>query len=106
MASSDATNIRCEIRRDGDGCVINGRRWYPSDTMNATCQLLIVLGKSDSDHADPQLRQPMILRPKNTPGGCIVLDIQVRTLSWPPEFDTKCRFPAPNRLFIPIKSTG
>jgi acyl-CoA dehydrogenase len=27
VASSDATNIRTEIRRDGDSYVINGRKW-------------------------------------------------------------------------------
>ncbi|HWV40629.1 acyl-CoA dehydrogenase family protein, partial [Pseudorhodoplanes sp.] len=28
VASSDATNIRTEIRRDGDSYVINGRKWW------------------------------------------------------------------------------
>ena len=30
VASSDATNIRTEIRRDGDEYVINGRKWWTS----------------------------------------------------------------------------
>ena len=77
VASSDATNIRCQIRRDGDEYVVNGRKWYTSDAMNEACQLLIVMGQSDPDHADPHLRQSMILVPKNTPGVRIVRDIQV-----------------------------
>ena len=77
VVSSDATNFHCEIRCDGDKYVINGRKWYPSDAMNATCQWLIVMGNSDPDHADPHLRQSMILVPKNTPGVCIVRGIQV-----------------------------
>ena len=30
VASSDATNIRCRIERDGDEYVINGRKWWSS----------------------------------------------------------------------------
>jgi alkylation response protein AidB-like acyl-CoA dehydrogenase len=33
VASSDATNIRCRIERDGDHYVINGRKWYISGAM-------------------------------------------------------------------------
>lgn len=30
VASSDATNINTDIRRDGDSYVINGRKWWTS----------------------------------------------------------------------------
>jgi len=77
VASSDATNIRCEIRRDGDEYVINGRKWYTSDAMNEACQLLIVMGKSNPEHPSPHQQQSMVLVPKDTPGVRIVRDIQV-----------------------------
>ena len=38
VASSDATNIRCEIRRDGDEYVINGRKWWTSGAMSDALQ--------------------------------------------------------------------
>ncbi len=77
VASSDATNIRCEIRRDGDQYVINGRKWFTSDAMNEACQLLIVMGKTDPEHPDPHRQQSMVLVPKDTPGVRIVRDVRV-----------------------------
>ncbi|MES2529508.1 MAG: acyl-CoA dehydrogenase family protein [Pseudomonadota bacterium] len=75
VASSDATNIQCEIRRDGDDYVINGRKWFTSGALNEDCTLLIVMGKTDPDHADRHRQQSMILVPKETPGVRIVRDM-------------------------------
>ncbi len=77
VASSDATNIQCEIRRDGDEYVINGRKWFTSGAMNESCKLLIVMGKTDPDNADRHRQQSMILVPKDTPGVKIIRDITV-----------------------------
>jgi acyl-CoA dehydrogenase len=77
VASSDATNIRCSIRRDGDFYVIDGRKWYTSGALNEDCKLLIVMGLTDPDHADVHKRQSMILVPKATPGVRIVRDMNV-----------------------------
>lgn len=76
VASSDATNIRCEIRRDGDHYVINGRKWFTSGAMNEDCRILIVMGKTDPD-AEVHKQQSMILVPKDTPGLRIVRDLTV-----------------------------
>jgi acyl-CoA dehydrogenase len=75
VASSDATNIQCEIRRDGDDYVINGRKWFTSGAMNADCALLIVMGKTDPNHPQRHKQQSMILVPRNTPGVRVVRDL-------------------------------
>lgn len=76
VASSDATNIQCEIRRDGNEYVINGRKWFTSGAMNDDCKLLIVMGKTDPN-AETHKQQSMILVPKDTPGVRIVRDLTV-----------------------------
>jgi acyl-CoA dehydrogenase len=59
VASSDATNIRCSIRRDGDFYVIDGRKWYTSGALNEDCELLVLMGLTDPDHAaHDDLHQP------------------------------------------------
>ena len=72
VASSDATNISCSIERDGDEYVINGRKWYTTGAMRDTCELLIVMGKTDPDNPNRHAQQSMVLVPKNTPGVKIV----------------------------------
>ena len=67
VASSDATNIQCEIRRDGDDYVINGRKWWSSGAGDPRCQIYIVMGKTDPGAAT-YAQQSMILVPANTPG--------------------------------------
>lgn len=67
VASSDATNIELEIRRDGDDYVINGRKWWITGAMNPDCKIFIVMGKTDPT-ADRHLQQSMILVPRDTPG--------------------------------------
>jgi len=68
VASSDATQIRTRIRREGDEYVINGRKWWSSGACDPRCRILIVMGQSDPDNASPHLRQSMVLVPMDTPG--------------------------------------
>jgi len=77
VASSDATNICCEIRRDGDQYVINGRKWFTTGALSEDCKLLIVMGQTAPDDPSPHKRQSMILVPKDTPGVRIVRDMTV-----------------------------
>jgi len=67
VASSDATNICTEIRRDGEEYVINGRKWWTSGAPDPRCKVLIVMGKSDTG-AVVHKQQSMILVPMDAPG--------------------------------------
>ncbi len=67
VASSDATNIEADIRRDGDHCVINGRKWWTSGAGDPRCAVYIFMGKTDRN-APRHSQQSMILVPSNTPG--------------------------------------
>jgi len=67
VASSDATNIRAEIRRDDDHYIINGRKWWTSGAMDRRCKIAIVMGMTDP-RAEPHERQSMVLVPLDTPG--------------------------------------
>ncbi|MEO1040064.1 MAG: acyl-CoA dehydrogenase family protein [Pseudomonadota bacterium] len=67
VASSDATNIECSIRREGDEYVVNGRKWWSSGAGDPRCKVYIVMGKSDPD-ADTYSQQSMILVPADAEG--------------------------------------
>jgi acyl-CoA dehydrogenase len=76
VASSDATNIQCSIRRDGDSYVINGRKWFASGAGDPRCSLYIVMGKTDPD-APKHQQQSMILVPAKTPGIEVIRPLSV-----------------------------
>ncbi|MDC0661168.1 acyl-CoA dehydrogenase family protein [Marinobacter sp. SS21] len=76
VASSDATNIACEIRREGDEYVINGRKWWSSGAMTTTCKIAIVMGKTDPS-AEKHKQQSMILVPLDTPGVTMIRPLTV-----------------------------
>ncbi|HEX3139882.1 MAG TPA: acyl-CoA dehydrogenase family protein [Rhizobacter sp.] len=67
VASSDATNIALEIKRDGDHYVLNGRKWWSSGVGDPRCKIAIVMGKSNPD-APSHAQQSQILVPMDTPG--------------------------------------
>ena len=76
VASSDATNIQCEIRREGDEYVINGRKWWSSGAGDPRCAVYIVMGKTDPEAGRHQ-QQSMIIVPANTPGITVVRALSV-----------------------------
>ncbi|MCH8336102.1 MAG: acyl-CoA dehydrogenase family protein [Proteobacteria bacterium] len=76
VASSDATNIRATIVRDGDEYLINGHKWWTSGAMDPRCRILIFMGKTDPE-ADRHSQQSMILVPMDTPGVQLVRPLTV-----------------------------
>ena len=76
VASSDATNIQCDIRRDGDDYVINGRKWWSTGAGSRHCKLFIVMGKTNPDAARHE-QQSMIVVPADTPGVTVVRPVPV-----------------------------
>src|ERR1043165_7043342 len=68
VASSDATNIRSTIVRDGDDYVINGRKWWISGAMDPRCAVFIFMGQTDPQNPDRHKRQSMILVPRDAKG--------------------------------------
>ena len=68
VASSDATNIELQIRRDGDEWVLNGHKWFITGAPYERCKIFIVMGKSAPNNANRHLQQSQILVPKETTG--------------------------------------
>ena len=80
VASSDATNIQADIRKesgkDSDHYVINGRKWWTSGAGDPRCAVYIFMGKTDPQ-APRHSQQSMIVVPANTPGITVLRPLTV-----------------------------
>jgi len=77
VASSDATNIRTRIERDGGHYVINGRKWWTSGASADHCRVLFVMGQTDPDNPSRHLRQSLVIVPRDTPGVTVLRDLNI-----------------------------
>ncbi|XP_034053336.1 acyl-CoA dehydrogenase family member 11-like [Gymnodraco acuticeps] len=78
VASSDATNMQCTLRRDGDDFVIDGKKWWSSGAGNPQCKVAIVMCRSASQDVSSRHGQhSMILVPMETPGVKLVRPLTV-----------------------------
>jgi len=68
VASSDATNIECSIKREGDEYVVNGIKWWSSGAGDPRCKVYVVMGKTDPDNPSKHSQQSMLLIPAGLPG--------------------------------------
>ena len=67
VASSDATNIRASITRDGDEYVLDGIKWWTSGAGDPRCKVAIFLGLSNPE-GSRHGSHSMILVPMDAPG--------------------------------------
>src|SRR5579863_6168610 len=72
VASSDATNIRTSIKREGNEWVINGRKWFITNAADPRTKIFIVMGQTSPERPEAHKRQSMVLVPRDTPGLTIV----------------------------------
>lgn len=66
-ACSDATNVRTEIRSDGDDYVINGKKWWISGIMDPRVKVLLLMGQTNPDNPRHS-QQSTVIIPRDTPG--------------------------------------
>ncbi|KAK9865825.1 hypothetical protein WJX84_007338 [Apatococcus fuscideae] len=76
VASSDATNIRSAICRNGAGYTVSGHKWWASGAMDPRCAVSIFMGKTDPE-AETYRQQSMILVPMDAPGVSILRPLDV-----------------------------
>jgi acyl-CoA dehydrogenase len=67
VASSDATNLRTRIRRDGDEYVIHGHKWFITGAAHPRCAFFIVVGLTDPDGPRAR-RHSTIIVPRDSAG--------------------------------------
>ena len=76
VASSDATNLESTIDRDGDGYVVNGRKWWTTGAADPRCKVCFFLGVTNPD-ADKYSRHSLVAIPMDAPGVTIVRTLPV-----------------------------
>jgi acyl-CoA dehydrogenase len=92
VASSDATNIKSLIVRDGDEYVINGHKWYTTNATDPRCKIAIFMGKTDPDNPDRHQQQSMLLVPMDTPGVRVIRPLPVFGYYGMPDRASEVRF--------------
>lgn len=98
IASSDATNIAMQFRRDGDHYVLDGHKWWTTGAGDPRCALLIVMGVTDPD-ATPYRRQSMLLVPMDTAGVTVVRPLKVFGYDDAPHGHVELRF---DQVRVPV----
>ena len=76
VASSDAKNVSCRARLEGDEWVLNGDKYWISGAGDPRCKVMIVMVQT-SDEGPVHKRQSQILVPTDAPGFSILGPMRV-----------------------------
>jgi acyl-CoA dehydrogenase len=76
VASSDPTQLRTAAKRDGDGWVLNGEKWFITGANGAAFAIVVARTEDDPD-VDPRDRYTLLLVDAENPGWEVVREIPV-----------------------------
>lgn len=84
-ASSDATNIGCDMQITDTEVIINGRKLYGNSQMNEELGIYILMGCSDANNKSPWARHTTLIVPSRTPGLTMKRNLTIMGYDWAPE---------------------
>lgn len=76
VASSDPTQLRATAKRDGDGWILSGEKWFITGAMGAAFAIVVARSEDDAD-VDPRARHSLFLVDAANPGWQVVREIPV-----------------------------
>jgi len=68
VASSDATNMQATATFEGDGIVLDGRKWWSSGIGDPRAKVAIFMGRTPDAERDRHHQHSMVLVPLDAPG--------------------------------------
>ncbi len=80
VASSDPTQLRTSIVRDGDRFVINGRKWFITGAAHPLCRVALVIGRRGASVGagdDAHRSHSIVMLPMDAPGLVVERNIPV-----------------------------
>ena len=77
VASSDATNLDFEAKRDGDDWVFNGEKYWSSGAGDHRCEVYILMARTAGKEAPRHSQHSMFVVPADTPGIKILRAMEV-----------------------------
>ncbi|EON67351.1 hypothetical protein W97_06604 [Coniosporium apollinis CBS 100218] len=84
-ASSDATNIGCSLRIEGDECIINGRKLYGNAQWNPELGFYILMACSDPENPNPWNRHTTVIVPARSKGLTMTRNLTIMGYDHAPE---------------------